>query len=195
MPWIVLGVLVVAGCALIAAVWAGRVAQRTPVLALARAVEAGQPLAPEDLRAVDLAIDGSLPFVPAAQASEVVGRSLSARLPAGTLLAPDLLTTGAGLAPGARVVGLALDPGEFPVSDLRPGDAVAVVRTPVADGATADPGPGTVLLPSAAVHAVAPLDETSPGLLVSVVVGEADVGAVLGAAALDRVRLALAGTP
>lgn len=193
-PWIVLGVLIVAGCALAAAVWAGRVAQRTPVVALARAVERGQVLVVEDLTVVNVAVDGQLPLVTAEAGGELVGLSAVSSLPAGTLLTEQMVTTDPGLAAGDRVVGLALDPGEYPVGALAPGDTVMVVRTPPATAAADEVGGTSVLVPLAAVYAVEPLGDTSTGVLVSVVVDEASAAPIAGAAAQDRVRLVLAGS-
>lgn len=193
-PWIVLGVLVVAGCALAAAVWAGRVSQRSPVLALARPVERGQVLAVEDLAPVSVAVDGQLSTVAQAEAAAVVGRPVAASLPAGTLLTEQMLGSGPGLAAQDRVVGLALDPGEYPTSALQPGDEVMVVRTPAAATGGEEPAGATVLVARTAVWAVQPLDEVSSGLLVSVLVNEQVAAPVAAAASQDRVRLVLAGS-
>jgi len=191
-PWIVVGVLIVAGCALVAAVWAGRVAQRTPVMALARAVERGQVLAAEDLTTVGVAVDGQIPLVSGSDGGELVGLSAASSLPAGTLLMDGMVTADPGLAAGDRVVGLALDPGEYPVGALAPGDTVMVIRTPPAVGGADDMGEATVLVAFAPVHAVQPLGDTSTGLLVSVVVDETVAASIAGAGAQDRVRLVLA---
>lgn len=194
-PWIVLGVLIIAGCALTAAVWAGRVAQRSPVLVLARPVEHGQLLAVEDLSTVSVAVDGQVALIPAAAAEELVGRAAAGALPAGTLLTEQMVTSDPGLAVDDRVVGLALDPGEYPTSVLRPGDEVMVLRTPPpATGGGEELGAAAVLVPRATVYAVQPLDEASTSVLVSVLVDESSAAPIAAAASQDRVRLVLAGS-
>lgn len=192
-PWIVLGVLIVTGCALAAAVWSGRVAQRTPAVMLARAVERGQVLALEDLAQVDVAVDGQLSVIPVGEAERLIGRSAATGLPAGTLLSEQMVSDGPELAGADRVVGLALDPGEYPLSALQPGDEVMVVRVPPATAGVEEAAGAVVLASRARVYAVEPLDEISTAVLVSVLVDEATAVPVTAAAAQDRVRLVLAG--
>ncbi|MPZ28933.1 MAG: hypothetical protein GEV12_21670 [Micromonosporaceae bacterium] len=193
LSWVVLGVLIIAGCALVAAVWAGRVAERTPALALAREVERGQVLTEQDLAVVNVAVDGQLAIVGVQRGAQVVGRAAGASLPAGTLLTEQMVTTDPGLGPQDRVVGLALQPGEFPTAALTPGDEVMVIRTPAANAAGDGEAGGTVLVGSATVYAVDALGETSAGLLVSVVVDEPSAAPVASAAAQGRARLVLIG--
>ena len=103
---------------------------------------------------------------------------------------PDLVNAVPVAAPDDQVVGLALDPGEYPVSGLRVGDIVAVLG--------ADPSPdaevtaaATVLAERATVYAVEPVTEGMPQLLVSLAV-PADVStSVAAAAAADQARLVL----
>ncbi|MPZ28968.1 MAG: hypothetical protein GEV12_21865 [Micromonosporaceae bacterium] len=193
LSWMVLGVLIIAGCALVAAVWAGRVAERTPALALAREVERGQVLTEQDLAVVNVAVDGQLAIIPVEQSAQVVGRSAGASLPAGTLLTERMVGSDPGLGPQDRVVGLALQPGEYPTAALTSGDEVMVIRTPDANAAGEEAAGGTVLVGSATVYAVEAVGETSPGLLVSVVVDEPSAAPVASAGAQGRARLVLIG--
>jgi hypothetical protein len=88
------------------------------------------------------------------------------------------------LGPQARTVGLALEPGEYPVASLAAGDTVSVVATA---------GDGSVLDDDGVVLAVEPAIEGSATLLVSVVVDVGAAAPITAAAAVDQVRLVLHG--
>ena len=191
LPWVAAGVIVVAGAGLAAAVLAGSLAGRDAMLGLARPVERGDVLARQELTTVAVALDGQVPALPASAAADVVGRRVVASLPAGALVTPELLSGDAAVGDDERVVGLALDPGEYPVSGLRPGDVVTVVAA--YRGGGDGPAAAQVLAETATVFAVEPVTEGLAQLLVSVTVRADQAAAVAGAAGADQVRLLLAG--
>lgn len=126
--WIVAGVLLVIGSALVfATIWA-RAGSETRVLVLTRSVDAGHVLVSSDLRAANVSTGGGVATVPATSESSVVGRTVAVPLAGGSLLNPGALGSGRALRSGEAIVGLALKPGMFPPS-LAPGDHVRVVDT------------------------------------------------------------------
>lgn len=146
-PHLLVGVLLVLACAVGGVLWSLAAGDRQRVLALARSVSVGQMLSPADLREVSIAVDPAMSTVAASQASAVVGLTMATSLPAGSLLAPDMV--GAALIPsaGQAITALALKPGMFP-PELTPGTRVAVIFVPnSATGSStafASPnGPGT----------------------------------------------------
>ncbi len=189
------GLLVVVGFGLAGAVLLARVADRQPVLALALPIEAGEVLSAGHLMTVRVGTDDGVRLVAAADREELVGRVATASLPAGTLVAAEQFSAGPTVGEGQSVVGLALEPGAYPMASLRPGTRVAVVLTsdPTAapDSASGVDGPLAWGVEQAEVFAVEPLGETSRTLLVSVTVDQRAAPKIASAAAADRVRLVL----
>jgi hypothetical protein len=132
LPQLALGLLLAGGAALGFVLFHATAVQRTPVLALAVDVWRGQTLQLEDLQVVQVGIDQPAAVTPADQAGLVVGRTVVADLPAGTLLSGGLVTSTSPLLAGGGVVGLALNPGQYPTPRLMVGDLVTVVE--VSDG-------------------------------------------------------------
>jgi hypothetical protein len=101
---------------------------REPVLALARPVAAGQVITASDLRVVDVSAAGPVSLVPAGRQAQVAGRTATASLPAGSLLAAgDVGAPSPGR--GQAWLGVALLPGRYPPG-LSPGQHVGVLAAP-----------------------------------------------------------------
>jgi hypothetical protein len=186
---LVLAVLLMAGGALISAVLVSNVASRTPVVAIASDLRSGDRLSRADVRVVSVALDGQVPAISAERIDEVVGRTLTASLPAGTLLSDNVLSRGAALPDGADVVGMSLEPGAYPISNLVAGDPVRVI----AAGGDPDAEGPVGWLTDATVYAVGQPTSGSPTLFVSLLVQADAVDDVTRAVAEERVRLVLAG--
>jgi Flp pilus assembly protein CpaB len=196
LSWVALGLAVVLAGGLFGAITLARVADRAPVLALAMPIERGETLTDDHLRVVHVAADEQLPLVSADDRELLVGLTATGPLPAGSLVTREQFSDGPQVPDGFSVVGLALQPGEYPIAALTPGDRVEVVRTPDPTGARSDSGTGAaVLTDDAEVYAVGPLSETSAGLMVSLTVPQDAGPAVAAAAAEGRVRLVLVPSP
>ena len=193
--WIAFGLLVLVAFGLAGAITVARVAAREPVLALTQPVERGEQLAAEDLTVVDVGTDGDVAVVPSADRDDLVGLTATASLDDGTLVSRSQFAEGPTVAAGDSVLGLALAPGEYPTSTLRPGDLVVVVRTPDTTAATQPDGEPDVLAERAEVFAVETLSETARTTMVSIVVPEEAAPDVAAAAAAGRIRLALVAGP
>ena len=136
MPLVVVGVLLVVGCALGFADASLSLASHQDVLVVAQPVAAGQVLTAGDLRSVRVSTGAGLAVVPAAEEASVVGRPLAVPLVAGALLTQDETGARSPVTAGADVVAVALKAGLFP-PDLAPGDRVQVV--PVVTSASSTP--------------------------------------------------------
>lgn len=136
MPLVVVGVLLVVGCALGFADASLSLASHQDVLAVTQPVAVGQVLIAADLQAVRVSTGTGLAVVPAAEEASVVGRPAAVGLVAGALLVPGEIGTGPPAASGADVVAVALKAGLFPPA-LAPGDRVQVV--PVVTSASSTP--------------------------------------------------------
>jgi hypothetical protein len=153
-PELMLGILLVAGCALAAIVWQRSASTTQQALVFARDVRRGDVLAPQDFRAADVRATGArlLPFT---DATRLVGRVVVADISAFTPVTDDLAVDAIPLGTDESLVGRRLELGEFPLG-LRSGDRVTVVV--VED----DPlGASTVMPTGASVPEASPAEEAA----------------------------------
>lgn len=191
-PEVAIGLLLMVGFSLVAVLWHMNTTRREPALALAVDVQRGEEIGAGDLRVVYLASDDPIAHLPESAERDLVGRTAVANLEQGTLLTRSQLVARPVLEPDEGVVGLALDPGQFPAIGLVPGDHVNVVSaTPLAEGA-APGGADGALAPNTSVYAIEEL-ETEGRQFISLRMPEADANRVASAAELGPVRLVLVG--
>lgn len=126
----VIGVLVVAVCALVFAVGWVQAGNRKPVLAVVHDVAAGQLLTAADLQVVRVSASGPVSLVPAAAEASALGRPAAGPLPAGALLTSGDIGPAAPAA-GQDDLGVAVKAGQYP-PDLSAGQTVDVLATPAA---------------------------------------------------------------
>ncbi|HEY3559515.1 MAG TPA: hypothetical protein VG674_00675 [Amycolatopsis sp.] len=189
-PYLLLGVLLVAVCAA-GGVFAGmQLGDRESVIALARAVAVGQLLQAQDLKQVSLAGDSGMDVLPASAASTVVGRPVAFSLPVGSLVTRSVLGVPQIPASGTGVAAVGLKPGQFP-PDLAPGTTVAVLATPAQSPAVGTPL-GQTSSWTAVVAAVA-ARETDQITVVSLQLAESDARALASAPAGQLSLVAIAG--
>ncbi len=187
LPEVFVGLAVVGVAALAAVLWSASANAGEDVLALRNPLAAGQVVAFEDLRTVEITRPQDVPVLASTSSSEVIGRRALAPMAPGTLVVPEQFASTPPVEAGQAVVGLALSPGEYPTGRLTPGDQVAVVLTPAQGGTDSDQG---VITDAAEVYDVAPIG-TQGETFVSLVVDEGQVSEVAAGASGDRIRLAL----
>lgn len=124
-PELVVGILLVAGCALGVLVWHISATTTREALVLARPVGRGQLLTAADFAPAPVAGSGVV-LVPYADRTRFEGRFAATDLAAGTPLADSLALAATPLPAGEALIGRRLAPGLFP-SGLAAGDAVVVV--------------------------------------------------------------------
>ncbi len=183
-PHLVLGVLLVVGCAVAFLVVATTSGGQQAVLATARPIAVGQVFTAQDLRQVDIPVDVEIRAVGASRAVDLIGRPATSSLPAGALLTPEA-AGGAGVPPpGQAIVSLALDSGRVPLESSA-GDRVSVVVVPDRN----DTGAGRAV-PRSWPAVVTSVDRPDTGqqAVVSVQLGEAPAREV---AATPAAQLAL----
>jgi len=113
--------------ALAGVLWHLRSIDKVPALAVAAGLERGETIEAGDLRLTYVSTDGPLARLAPEQSARVIGRTALVDLPAGTLLTEQLVVDLAAIGPDDGVVGLSLEPGQYPASDLAPGDVVDVI--------------------------------------------------------------------
>ena len=124
-PELMVGILLVAGCALAAVVWQRSASTMQQALVFARDVRRGEVLVPEDFRAADMRATGAR-LLPYTDASRLVGRVVAADISAFTPVTDDLAVEAIPIGRDESLVGRRLELGEFPLG-LRSGDRVRVV--------------------------------------------------------------------
>ncbi len=185
--WVLVGVLLVFGAGLGAALWSSSVSDRQLILVAAHAIDAGEVIGRNDLREASINADADLAAVPSSAIGDVVGQVARSPIPAGAPLQRAVLADAVTVPAGSVVVGLALEPGDFPTSSLRTGDRVEIVETTVG----APSGATSRVLTVGKVWTVERSSASDGGLTLSVQV-PADQGAgVANAAATGRLRLLL----
>ena len=152
-PLAVVGVLLVAGCAL-AAVLLARSGQRTvDVVVAAHDLAPGQAISAGDVRVTAVPTSTNARFLPASRLSEITGKVPRGYVPTGTPLNAGMLAAGNAVPAGQEVVGAVLPAGAMPAGGLQPGDAVEVLIVSKSAGGVAAPPADAG---SAQVWAVAP---------------------------------------
>ena len=195
---IAVGVLLMVGCGLIAAVLQMRATSKTAVLAVTHQVPAGQVIRASDLSTVSISGGAGLRAIGAADRASVVGQTASVPLMPGTLITRSQLAKDNAVTQGKVVIGLSLKPGQVPTSTLKEGDEVLVVATgpaaqlagDSASGGTDRPS-GAVLVRRATVFGVDGGNRNNDNTSVSILVNEADAPAVAGAASVNQITLVL----
>lgn len=187
-PQALLAGLLIVGGGLGGLILFSRYNQRTPAVVVTNPVAHGLPLAREDLAVTDVALDGGVATV--GSLSDVVGRYAAHDLEPGELLSPtDLATEEQLVTAGESVIGLLLEPGQYPTTRLVAGDRVDV-HAPGFDGGESAPGPLALDL---VVYDVVESSSDGRTLLVSLVVDEGIADRVFAAADDVGVRLSLRG--
>lgn len=191
-PLAVAGVLLVAGCAAIFAAGWLQAGHRQPVLALTRAVSAGQVLTSADLGVVRVSAAGPVSLLPASAEATVLGRPAAAALPAGSLLTASDVGSPAPAA-GQEVLGVAVKPGQYP-PDLSAGQVVDVLATPAAagQGGTTSGASGAALPVGTAVVLSVVQASTAGVTVVELQTSQDAVPQVAAAAATGQISLATA---
>ncbi len=188
-PELTIGALIVAVFALAGTWFYASSTARDSVVAIRNPIARGTVITEDDLQIVQVGSDDALNLVGHDETKLVVGQIALTDLSVGTLLTTDQVTASAAINPGDGVVGLDLDPGEYPTLSLRPGDVVRVVEVP---GGGDTEVIEVVLAEQAEIVDVAPIG-VQHQLFVSLAVDTTQADAIARAAASDRVRLIQVG--
>jgi hypothetical protein len=182
-PLVVVGVLLVVGCALAFTDASLHLGSREEVLVVTQPLAAGQVLTPGDLRAAKVSTGSGLAPVPVTEESSVVGRSVAVPLVAGALLTSGEVGAASPVGSGSDVVALALKAGSFP-PDLAAGDRVQVVpvSSPSSSGGASNSAGSPVAATVLAVEAASAASGGPTVISLQVSTGDADEVASLAAA-------------
>lgn len=135
LPELVLGILLIAGCALAAVLLAVGGRSRTPAVALSGDLQRGHVIERSDLTTVQIGTDGDVSYLRAADLETLVGQVALTDLPGGSLVTPDMFGDPAEvLSPGDGRVGVVAGIDQMPSLGLAVGDEVSVVAKPQGSG-------------------------------------------------------------
>lgn len=192
LPWVALGVLLVAGSMIGFALWTVSQGERTPAVVAARDIDAGSVVQEADLAVVSIGADNGAVLLDAGDAALVVGEVARGPIPAGTPMSSNLVTEVGAVPDGEAVLGTSLSPGEYPTGQLRAGDRVLLIET--LDGLATQNGDEPQVVGRATVWSVEELlTSNEPRLFVSLLVPEVDVPRVANLESQGRLRLVLVG--
>lgn len=178
---ILFAVVLILGFALGGAVVADRIDTRLPVLAITRAVDAGQVITEADLTVVRVAADSTVTTVPETDRNSVVGSTAAVPLVAGALLSPAQLGAAAWPPAGQSLIAVAVKPGRLP-SGVTAGSHVLVLIVPTTTAGGTESAPGVVQA-EATVWSLEEAKDQSGDTAVSLLIAAADgrrLAAVVG---------------
>ncbi|MDA8284790.1 MAG: SAF domain-containing protein [Actinomycetota bacterium] len=190
LPLVVVGVLLVLGCALAFADASLHLGSREEVLVVAQPVAAGQVLTGGDLRAARVSTGSGLDVVRSGEEATILGRRAAVALVAGSLLTASEVGSAPPVGSGFDVVAVGLKAGAYP-PELAPGDRVQVVPVTSSSSGGAGSAPVTTGSPVAATVvsiAAAPLGSGAPTVF-SLQVSKADADEVASLAAAGQASL------
>ena len=146
---------------------AARVDDRVSVLALARAVKAGQVIADADVTTARVSVDAAVATMPVSSRTSVVGRTAAMPLAKGGLLNPAQVGAPVWPAAGEALAAVAVKPGRAP-DGLAPGMRVTVLIVPQIQPGTAGTGGAQTVRAEATVESVQQAADQAGALLVTV---------------------------
>ncbi|MGI9595709.1 MAG: SAF domain-containing protein [Acidimicrobiales bacterium] len=185
-PQALLAALLIVGGGLGGLLLFNRYNQRTPAVVVVAPVDHGTALTRGDLAVTEVALDENVATI--GSISEAVGRFAAHDLTPGELVtAGDLASEDQLVTAGESVIGLLLEPGQYPTKKLVAGDRVDVFA-PGSEQVEAGP-----LASDLVVFDVVESSSDGRNLLVSVVVTAQQASAVFDAADSSGVRLSLRG--
>jgi hypothetical protein len=152
-PYAILGVALVAACALGALLTSVSLGSRNAVLALTSTVRAGQVITAGDLRSVQVTSGSGVTVVPASESASVIGQTAAVTVESGSLLTRADLGTSTVPGAGQALLTVLVKFGSYSV-DLAPGAHVAVATGPASGSSTAGVGQPLSSDPQAVVVSV-----------------------------------------
>ncbi len=193
-PMVVVGVLLVIGCALAFTDASLHLGNKEEVLVVNQPLAAGQVLTSSDLGTAQITTGRGVEVVPVSEESTMVGRHVAVPLVAGALLTTGEVGSPPPVGSGSDVVAVGLKVGAFPPA-LAPGDRVQIVPVATATSASGDSGGAAAGSPIAATVlaiAAASAGSGSPTVF-SLEVPSADADEVAELAAAGQVSLVQLG--
>ena len=187
--WIIAGVVLVVISGLAAATIARSLSNRVDVLVASRTIAEGEVINDADLRTESIAATGVRAISPSERV-DLVGQVATGPIGEGSIVHPSQFIEGNAEDQPQVIVGAALDPGQYPLVGLRPGDVVKVIEVSGPNAAFTDTASGPREITEGTVVEVNRLVRADT-FLVSIRVNEAIATPISERAQQGRIRLAL----
>ncbi|MXW42934.1 MAG: hypothetical protein F4138_07615 [Acidimicrobiia bacterium] len=191
LPWITAGLAITLSTAIIFAIWASSLSDRTAVAVANRIIPAGSKIAVDDLRSVEMAVGQGATYIPITEIDSLLGHVVQTNIAEGTILHPGLISTRSAIGEDQAIAGVMLDPGEYPVAHLSPGQTVGVVLIDNPDLTNNNHSSITKVVEAQVVEANVLPDSTRKALFVSLLASKKDAQLISQAAFNNEVRLIL----
>lgn len=157
------------------------------VVVAAADVPEGQVITAEDLTTSDVNVPSGSAVIAGSELDSLVGQRATTSLQEGALLAPSQISSASVPAEGTAIVGIRVTPGQIPIQNVDPGDAVQVVGTPKAGD---DPPSGDAPVVNGTIQAVGePAGDGS--FVVDILVSDEQAGTLSSLSATGRIGVIL----
>lgn len=188
--WITLSFVLLVLGVVCAIALVNRLNERVDIVVAAQTIEADDIISRADLRIVSINGGEGALAIGADELESLVGKVAVTDIPARAIIHPDVLEDPAVVTTRTVVVGVELEPGEYPTLRLFPGDNVLVIGVGSGRATTTDEtGPVADVITEATVTAVDTVFERD-ALLISIAVPERFATTIAGFAHVDQIRLA-----
>ena len=181
-----MGVLLIAGLGAAFGYLYTTAGEKVPVVVVTSAVSVGEVIERADLSTVDVA--GDITAIAGANLESVVGERAAVALLPNTVLQRSMVTDVDPTPAGMVQVGVAVKGGQIPADGLMPGDAVQVLRLPVAAN-TGVPTVPEVVVSKATVYSSLPDPVQAGATLLTLLVPAEQAAAVAGASGAGAAAL------
>lgn len=147
------------------------------VVAARETIQRGETITAQDLMTVRIGVDPALHPIPAADIDTLIGKQAAYDIVAGGVVTAEQVTDTPIPTRGYSIIGVSVDAGAAPITQLRPGSQVRLIKTPGAQGEVAKGNPEAI---DATVVSI-DTDQTSGATLIALQVSN---GAAARAAAI-----------
>lgn len=189
--------LIAAGIALVilgglgASWWSNVQSNSVSVLVLKEPVQRGDTIDQQDLTEMEIIGGQANNAINAENTNEILGKVAAVDLPKGAMLTDTAIAQNTTVPEGESLVGLSLEAAQIPATELRPGDHIRIVATPLQQGDIPNEAPQTI---DATIYAVA-ADAKTGEQLITVTVPNKTAPDVAAWAATDRIALVVDPAP
>lgn len=164
-----------------------RLSTTSQVVVAAADVPEGQVITADDLTTSDVNVPSGSAVIAGSELDSLVGQRATTSLQEGALLAPSQISSASVPAEGTAIVGIRVTPGQIPIQNVDPGDAVQVVGTPKAGD---DPPSGDAPAVNGTIQAVGePAGDGS--FVVDILVSDDQAGTLTALSATGRIGVIL----
>lgn len=164
-----------------------RLSTTSQVVVAAADVPEGQVITTEDLTTSDVNVPSGSAVIAGSDLDSLVGQRATTSLEEGALLSPSQISAAALPGEGTAIVGIKVVPGQIPIQNVDPGDAIQIVGTPKSGD---DPPSGDAPVVTGTIQALGE-PSTDGSYVVDVRVSDDQAGTLTAMSATGRIGVIL----